>query len=402
MAKAYLEPGGSNQLTRRKVLKGALGVAALATAPAFLAACGGSNDTTSGSTTTGGSTSASSTENAGTVGGTLNYLGWQGEDFAGPLGPWRKENGVHVQASYFAEPRDVIAKYTAGGVKADIICGSSTSIPGYLEGGVPLMALDTSQIPNYPGLTKFFQENELFYNENGDLVTVPFAWSAMGITYDTTQVAKPTSWEDIFKPEYKGKITMYDDANTAFGVAAPLLGINLNEATEDELQTIKDYLAKVVAQALRLSPSFGDMSNSLAAGDVVAAWGGMPMVNTFAGEAGNPNITTAVDLSEGTVSFAEFYAIPSTGENPATAYSMINEILDPKINAVASNELLLAPCVEAAWNEADPSVKKLYPQKEADLEKFLVDAPMVINAPLQSTEFVTVEDVNQAWLEITS
>src|SRR4051794_27198383 len=183
-------------LTRRRFLKRAAGVDALAMAPGILAACGGGGSSTAGSTASGGG-------GGGTVGGTLNYLGWQAEDYQQLLAPWKKKNGVTIHSSFIGNMSDIAAKYAAGGGgEYDIICMSSNGTSRLLGSGVPFAPLDLKQIPNYNGLIEFFKTDPLktFQNEAGDVVAVPVTWGAVGINYDKTKTPAPKKWTDLLKP----------------------------------------------------------------------------------------------------------------------------------------------------------------------------------------------------------
>jgi spermidine/putrescine-binding protein len=383
--------------TRRRLLKSAAGVGALALTPAFLAACGGGGSTT-GATTGGGGGGG-----GGEVGGTLNYLGWQAEDYQELLAPWKKENGVTIKSTFIGNMSDIAAKYAAGGGgEYDIICMSSNGTSRLLGSGVPFMPLDLKQLPNYDGLIEFFKKDPLntFKNEEGDVVAIPITWGAVGINYDKTKTAQPQKWTDLLKPEFKDQITILDDPSTVIGTSGAILGYTPNEMTKEQLEKTQEWLAQFVAQAKSFAPSFGDMSTQLAQGEVLAAMFGLTSDNAFAAEAGNPNIVTQFEFPEGSASFTECYCIPEDGSNPATAYSMINTLLEPKNNAEAANIVVLGPAVEAALPLVNSTVKPLFPKTTAKIEQFLEAAPMVQDAPAQSDEFVTFGEVTQAWTEV--
>jgi len=386
-----------NDLTRRRFLQRAAGVGALAMAPGILAACGGGGSTTGSSAASGGG------GGAGTVGGTLNYLGWQAEDYQELLAPWKKKNGVTIKSTFIGNMSDIAAKYAAGGGgEYDIINMSSNGTSRLLGSGVPFMPLDLKQLPNYDGLIEFFKKDPLntFKNEEGAVVAVPITWGAIGINFDSTKTEPPEKWTDLLAPKYKGQITILDDPSTAIGTAGAILGFTTNEMTKEQLEEVKKWLSQFVKQAKSFSPSFGDMSTQLAQGEVLAGMLGMTSDNAFAAEAGNKNIQTVFEFPEGSASFTECYCIPEDGSNPATAYSMINELLEPKNNAEAANIVVLGPAVEKALPLVNSTVKPLFPKTTPEIEKFLESAPMVQDAPAQSDEFVTFGEVTQAWTEV--
>ena len=60
------------------------------------------------------------------VGGTIDFLSWQGYDSPKSLGPWLKANGVKLKPTYIATHDDIQAKILAlhGGKGYDITTGN--------------------------------------------------------------------------------------------------------------------------------------------------------------------------------------------------------------------------------------------------------------------------------------
>ena len=62
------------------------------------------------------------------------------------------------------------------------------------------------------------------------------------------------------------------------------------------------------------------MTTQLVNGDIVACWQGWAAMNSFAADAGKTTVKTMVP-EEGSFSFCDLYAIPTTADNVDTAYS---------------------------------------------------------------------------------
>src|SRR3954466_14361507 len=91
---------GMGSLTRRDLLKrGGVVVVALGASPA-LAGFGNT---------------------ARKVGGTIDFLSWEGYDVPGPMAAWKKAHHVHLKATYISNHDEIQAKIKAGGGGYDLI-----------------------------------------------------------------------------------------------------------------------------------------------------------------------------------------------------------------------------------------------------------------------------------------
>jgi spermidine/putrescine transport system substrate-binding protein len=117
-------------------------------------------------------------------------------------------------------------------------------------------------------------------------------------------------------------------------------------------------------------------------------------MNTFAADQGVDTIETNIP-EEGSHSFCDSYAIPPTSENPDAALAWINQSLDPVVNAEAAEYLVGGVTVEASVANLNKATRDLYPYD--DLDGLLELAPLAINAPTESDEFVTFPEWNEAF-----
>jgi spermidine/putrescine transport system substrate-binding protein len=166
---------------------------------------------------------------------------------------------------------------------------------------------------------------------------------------------------------------------------------------KDRLDDVADLMSQFVAQSRGVSPSFGDMTSKLVSGDVVACFHGWAAMNTFAADQGVDSIRTNIP-SEGSHSFCDSYAIPPTTQNRDAALAWINEALDPVVNAEAAEYLVGGVTVEAAVDNLDEATRSLYPYE--DLDGLLELAPLAINPPTESDEFVTFPEWTERWQTI--
>ena len=399
-------------LSRRDLLRrGGVGLIAVGAAPALLAACGGGDSGGEAATTEApaATTAAPDVETQApdsveaaevpAASGTIDYLSWEGYDIPDQLKAWRDTNGVKVNPNYIGNHDDIQAKIKAGGGSYDIITYFQGYKPLYQELGI-LAPIDVSKIPNVPGLFPYFQSDvgNFWIDPDGTWTGIPWTWGSIGITWDEAVLPGGlSSWYDLLDPKFKDKIGLPDDPTGSYILAAHVLGYDPSKLPKDKLSEIVDLLTQIVQQAKSVAPSFGDMTSQLVAGDIVACWQGWAAMNSFAKDAGNDTVKTEVP-KEGSFSFCDLYAIPTTADNVDTALALFNEAISPEVNAAAAEFLVGAVTVEEAVQHLSPDIAALYPYDE--LDGLLERAPFYNLPPVESDEFVTYQEWIDKWQEI--
>jgi spermidine/putrescine transport system substrate-binding protein len=335
--------------------------------------------------------------------GPLDYLSWEGYDVpVESIEAWKAENGVEVRASYIGNHDDIQAKIASGGAEgADLITYYQGYKPLYAELGI-LNPIDEAKLPNLAGLYPFWLTDvggkQFFVDSDGTRTGVPWTFGAIGLTWDdATLPGGLTSWYDLLDPSLKGKIGVIDDPVGSLTLASHVLGYDPSTLTQDQLPEVEDLLSQFIAQANSISPSFGDMTTLLVSGDIVACWQGWAYMNSVAAAAGTTTVKTVVP-EEGSFTFADAYAIPTTVDNLDTAHAWINQVLDPQTNAEAAIYLVAGVTVEAALPLLDEATAALYDY--SDVESFFQQAPLYNNPPVESDEFVTIGQWQERWQEL--
>ena len=277
------------------------------------------------------------------VGGTIDFLSWQGYDSPKSLGPWLKANGVKLKPTYIATHDDIQAKILAlhGGKGYDII----TYYQGYkqLYDQLKILTpLDEKKIPNIKGMLPFFKSNYRgFWVKNGVRTAVPMYWGALGLVYDSKAMpTAPTSYDILFTKKLKGAVTVDDDPVGVYTLAGHTLKINVATMTQAQFDKISAYLEKLVKQSKGVAPSYGDCAKRIADGDAVIGWPGWAAQVGFAAGSGNKNVRFVLP-KEGGYAYCDSWAIPISNDNPDATYGYINNAISPKVNAAAAEEQIL-------------------------------------------------------------
>jgi spermidine/putrescine transport system substrate-binding protein len=361
--------------------------------PTLLAACGGGGEAA-----------------APEASGTIDYLSWTGYDIPDPMKAWKTANSVNVKPTYIGNHDDIQSKIKAGGGAYDLITYYQGYKDLYTELEI-LSTIDTGKIPNTDGLFSVFKEADarnLWIEEDGDWTGVPWTWGSIGITWDDAKLPGGlTSWYDLLDAKFKGKVAMVNDPLGAFTLTAHILGKDPAALPKAEYSEIRDFLTKMVAQTKTVSPGFTEMTKALVDGEAVVCYQGWAYQNYLAAQAGNKTVTTKTP-KEGAFSFCDLYAIPSTTDNADTVHAWINEALVPESNARIAEYLVAAVTVEEAVDLINADTKALYPYDDLELgdttgerlNRLFELAPFYGNPPIESDEFVTFGEMQEAWEEI--
>lgn len=394
-------PGGWEQYvreinTRRQFLRRAgLTTVALGAGPTLLAACGDDDDS-------GGSTSASTgPAEAPKASGRVDFLSWEGYDIPKPLKGWKKANNIQVKSTYIANHDEIQTKLKAAGGSGgyDIITYYQGYKPLYQQLEI-LQPLDEQKLPNLKNLFPYFgsKEGNFWVDDDGTRTGVPWTWGSIGITINGDKVkSMPTSWLDLLDPQFKGRVTAPDDPVGSFTLASHVKGFDPSKVTKDQGEEVFDLLSQIAAQTTGISPSFGDATAKMVAGDADVCWQGWAAMNQFAADAGNNSFETEVP-KEGSFSFCDAYALPTGADNADASLSWMNESLDPKVNADAATFLVGGVTVADAVQHLPKNIAGLY--KYSELDSLLDRSPFYNNPPVESDQYVTFEEVQRRWQEI--
>jgi putative spermidine/putrescine transport system substrate-binding protein/spermidine/putrescine transport system substrate-binding protein len=101
--------------------------------------------------------------------------------------------------------------------------------------------LELNKLTHYQDL-----HHSLRYNEwsqfNGKLYAIPWAWGPTGLLYDTDKIPEPDSWNILWDPAYKGKVSLWDDVSMIWITALSLGYTNVYNLTRPQLDKIKKKL----------------------------------------------------------------------------------------------------------------------------------------------------------------
>ena len=311
-----IDPRWERNVTRR-------GFVAAGAATAFLAACGGSSDSSSEDE------SADKPKAAAELGGTLHYYNWA--DYVNPetYKNFTAETGVKIKKDVFVSNEELQAKLQGGATGFDLAAPTGYMVQILAESGL-LEELDKSQLPTVaknidPQFTKLPYDPE-------EKWSVPKDWGTTGFMYRTDLVKeKPTSWQDfvdLTKGPYSGKVTLLDGIPECIGSMLVMLGYSYNSEDEGEIDEAKQQLIELKPHVLAITST--EYKQMMIDGKAVMAlgWNG----DGAAVAAKKP--AEYVVAEEGGEFWVDAYVIPKGAKNPAAAHAWIDYVYDPEHNAL--------------------------------------------------------------------
>lgn len=236
---------------------------------------------------------------------------------------FEEEFGVEVVYSTFSSNQEMLTKVNSGTVAYDVIFPTDYFVEWMAEQGL-LLELDLDNIPNFENIEEPFQ-NRSFDSENK--YSVPFVYGSIGMMYNKEKVTEPpTSWEDLWNPDYAGKITVQETPRETVSMGLQLLGYDINEYTEEQIAEVKTKLEELHPNVLAYKASVAAhyINEEAWIGQVYSTQAGMAMKE-------NPNIEYFLP-EEGGILWMDNMAIPKTSKNKYTAEVFINYLLRPEVS----------------------------------------------------------------------
>ena len=214
-----------------------------------------------------------------------------------------------------------------------------------IEAGI-FEKLDYSKIPN----AQKINEKAKYTVENG--YGPAYTLNSIGIVVDPTSNIEINSWEDLWKPELKGKIAIPDITTTngaaVVDIAATKAGVDI---TEDNGEAAFKELEKLKPNVVKTYSKSSDLANMFSSGEIVAA-----VASDFAYETiakAKPGVENVIPES-GTYLNFNTININANSKNKDLAYEFINYVLSDEVQERAAKALNDAPInTDVKLNEED-------------------------------------------------
>ncbi|MEX1135172.1 MAG: spermidine/putrescine ABC transporter substrate-binding protein [Acidimicrobiia bacterium] len=332
----------------------------------MITACGGDgvDDGPDGTTVDGGETDGGAAACAlDQVDGDLNFYNWS--DYMDPelITAFEEQYDVDIVEDFFESNEAMLAQLQAG-ASYDVIVPSDYMIGIMIQESL-LTSINTDAVPNMANLGERF--TTLPYDP-GNVYSAPYQYGTTGLGVNKSIVGEdfPRSWALIFDPEltatYPSGASVLNDSRETMGAALKYLGYSLNDTDLGHLQEAAD----VISAALGGIATFDSdqYEESLANGEVPVAHGYSGNMITAIGDAANPDDFEYILPEEGATLWIDNMVVPVSAENPCTAFTFINYLLDAENGAALTNFNYYGSPNAAALALVDPEVVEFYAATE--------------------------------------
>ena len=350
---------GGPFLTRRSML-GRMGVLAGAglIGPGLLAACGDDDeDTETGGDGGGGESSALWFENWPA------YIDEETVDlFTEESGiDFRYTEGFNDNNEYFAKVQSDLA--ASRSIGPDIIAPTYW-MAARLIGLEWVQEIPFDDIPNASNLLPELQNPA--WDPDGAF-SLPWQSGRTGIAYHIGVTGRElTSMEDLFDPEFQGKIGFLTEMRDTVGLVMLLTGEDPGAATIESAEAAFTRIQEAKDSGQIRQFTGNDYMDDLASGNFAACIGWSGDIGQLALD--NPDLRFAIP-AEGGMSWSDTMVLPNGAENVANAAAWMNYVYDP-VNAAR-----IAAYV--GYNSPVAGVKEIFEASEDEFERSLAESPLL-------------------------
>jgi spermidine/putrescine transport system substrate-binding protein len=272
-----------------------------------------------------------------------------------------KETGIKVIYTTYDSNEALYAKIKLlSGEGYDLVVPSSYYVHKMSKEGL-LLKLDTAKLINLKNidsrhLNKPFDPNNQF--------SIPYLWGSTGIIVNSADIdpAKVTSWADLWKPDFKGKVLLLNDVRDVFYMSLRVLGYSGNSTNPDEIKKAYEKLILLMPN-VRLfnsdTPRIPYISGEVQLGMI---WNG----EAYMAQVENKKFKY-IYPKEGAILWMDNLSIPKKAKNVENAYKLINFLLRPEIAKTISEEIGYASPNQEAVKLLDKEVREnrtIYPNEK--------------------------------------
>ena len=326
---------------------------------------------------------------------TVHMLNWP--DYMNPdtLSNFEKETNIRVIHEVFENSSDTKDLLLQGSNRYDVIVQEGAQMRQVLEDENAVEALDRAKLPN----AGYHDPAALNYTgvlDPGNKHSVPYMWGTvgLGVNKEKVQAIRPdaplNSLAMILDPAIaadlsKCGIAVIDEPIDVIPAMVAYLGGDMKNIGITDLEAVDEALSKVSAYIKVVSTD--SYINSVSEGKYCVAWG-YSGDNFFARDLAKENNKGTIVYNvpkEGSQLWFDLMVIPSTAQNKAGAYQLLNYILKPEVAAANTNFLQYANAVVNSAPFIEPALLKdpgLYPPKSV-LKRLIVQAPMALNVEVE-------------------
>jgi spermidine/putrescine transport system substrate-binding protein len=196
------------------------------------------------------------------------------------LADYEKATGEKPAITIFADEDEAFAKMRAG-FKPDVMGPCYYSLARWKDAGL-LAPIDVTRLKNWNKISPILRNLPGLSAGPGKVWFVPHYWGNTSLTVRTDlapEYAKSQSWDILFDPKYKGRVSVMDGVDDTVPFIARMAGVNAYDMSDAGWVKVQAKLRELVPHLRFVSSDDTALAQGLASGEIVAA---MSWRETFA------------------------------------------------------------------------------------------------------------------------
>jgi len=294
---------------------------------------------------------------------TLNLLVWEGYADPSFVKGFEEQCKCKVAASYMGSSDELVAKLRGGSAGNYDVISPSSDVATMISTAGLAAPLDLSNIPSYGQLSPRLTSLQLV-RANGNVYGVPFTWGPNPLIYDTQAFAQaPDSWNVLWDPKLKGKVSVWDELSTIY-MAAQVLGYDkpdpsqLYNLSDEQLESVKKKLLELKPNIRKMWSTGGELTNLFQNHEIVVAMG-WPL-NTAELRKSNFPVGETIP-KENTTGWIDHLMITAGSENKELAYQFLEYMEQAKTQKAVADVTHYVPAnPQAGTFMTEPERKLLH------------------------------------------
>ncbi|HEY4944259.1 MAG TPA: extracellular solute-binding protein [Rhizomicrobium sp.] len=199
---------------------------------------------------------------------------FQWEDYMDPpfLADYVKTYNEKPSITIFADEDEAFAKMRAG-YRPDVMGPCYYEFPRWQEAGL-IQPIDTTKLKNWNKISPTLRNLPGISAGPNKVWFVPHYWGNTSITFRTDlapEYVQSQSWNILFDPKYKGRVSVLDGVDDTVPFIAHMIGVDAYNMTPAQYELVKAKLREVIKQSRVVSADDTTLTQGLASGEIVAA-----------------------------------------------------------------------------------------------------------------------------------
>jgi len=263
---------------------------------------------------------------------TLGLLVWEGYADPSFIAAFEQKCQCKVSASYMGSSDELVAKLRGGSAANYDVISPSSDVATMIATTGLAAPLDLTKIPAYKELMPRLTSLPLV-KSGGNVYGVPYQWGPNPLLYDASAFSSPPeSWNILWDPKAKGKVSVWDDLSTVY-MAAQVLGYDkpdphaLYNLTDEQLDKVKAKLIALKPNIRKIWSTGGELTNLFENREVQLAMG-WPLTTNQLRKANFPIGETIP--RENTTGWIDHLMITAASDHKDLAHQLIEYLAEAK------------------------------------------------------------------------